>query len=70
MHGLTSLHQYQHKLSSVLQNGGHPKINKVDVQKTLKLIVNKLKVVTYSVQFREYTLKTCGDEIMAGFLKM
>lgn len=33
MHGLASLYQYQHKLSSVLQNGGHPKINKVDVQR-------------------------------------
>lgn len=33
MHGLASLYQYQHKLSSVLQNRGHPKINKVDIQR-------------------------------------
>ena len=31
MHVLASLYQYLHKLSSVLQNGGHPKINKVHI---------------------------------------
>lgn len=58
MHELASLYQYLHKLSSALQNEGHPKINKVDVGRvsTKNPQVNRQEAQSnyiISVQFKE-----------------